>query len=125
MSKNFRRIDTSLNRESYKTFDTLSEFERQQLLNNMKLEYALIVFDYFSSEDSIENKIECFARKAFSVSLPMDKIIEIHMDLIDTLEHQLMLEGLPTDYMNDFRLTLINVIAHLGELYRNTMYQKF
>ena len=123
-SKRLWRTDTSLDKESSKTFDTLSKLQRQQLLDNLKLEYALIVFDCSSSQDSIENKIECFARKAFSVSLPMDKIIEIHIDLIDNLECQLMLEGLSTDYMSDFHLTLINVLAHLGELYRNTRYQK-
>ena len=29
-----------------------------------------------------------------------------------------MLEGLHAEYLSDFRLTLIDVIAHLGEMYR-------
>ena len=48
----------------------------------------------------------------------MSKVIEIHLDLINTLEKQLILDGLDAEYLSDFRLTLIDVMAHLGEIYR-------
>ncbi len=105
--------------ENYrKTFDCLSEFEQKQIFENLKFKYSLILFDHCSSKDSINTKIEEFSQKAFDINLPIHKIVEIHLDLIDNLERQLMLEGLHADYLSDFRLTLIDVIAHLGELYR-------
>lgn len=107
-----------------KIFDSLSEFEEKQSLKNLKAEYSLILFDYFSSENIINDKIENFSREAFNICLPISKIVEIHLDLMDSLEHQLLLEGLHTDYLSYFRLTLIDVIAHLGELYRNAYVKK-
>ena len=102
-----------------KHFDDLSEFEQKKALKSLKVEYSLILFDYFSDKNSINNKIEDFAREAFKSNLPMDKVVEIHLDLIDSLEKELMIEGLHVEYLSDFRLTLIDVIAHLGEMYRN------
>lgn len=102
-------------------FDRLSEFEQKQLIKKFKIEYSLILFDYFSDRDSINTKIANFSQEAFKVCLPLAKVVEIHMDIIDSLEHQLMLEGLYDEYISDFRLTLIDVIAHLGEIYRNAV----
>ena len=103
-----------------KPFENLSKFEQKQLLRKMKAEYSLIVFDYFSSQNNIRVNISNFAQKAFAINLPMGKIVEIHASLIDDLEYQLILEGLHNgEYISDFRLTLINVITCLGELYRN------
>jgi len=106
-------------RHRIKHFDNLSEFEQKKILKDLKVEYSLILYDYFSDKDSINHKIEDFSREAFKIDLPMSKVVEIHLDLIDDLEKQLMLEGLNTEYLSDFRLTLIDVIAHLGEMYRN------
>ena len=100
-------------------FDNLSEFEQKKVLKNLKVEYSLILFDYFSDLDGINSKIEDFTREAFKIALPISKVVEIHLNLIDSLEKELMLEGLHAEYLSDFRLTLIDVIAHLGEMYRN------
>ena len=102
-----------------KHFDDLSEFEQRKILKNLKVEYSLILFDYFSDKNSINNNIEDFAREAFNINLPISKVVEIHLDLIDSLEKELIIEGLQVEYLSDFRLTLIDVIAHLGEMYRN------
>ncbi len=112
------------NKKCPKIFDSLSEFEQKQLLKNLKAEYSLIFFDYFASKDSINTKIEEFLREAFDISLPINKIVEIHLELIDNLERQLVFEGLHVEYLSDFRLTLIDVIAHLGELYRSGYVKK-
>lgn len=54
----------------------------------------------------------------------MGKVVEIHMELIDDLERQLKLEGLHSEYLSDYRLVLIDVIAHLGEMYRSVLTDK-
>lgn len=115
------RFSSTAHREEYcpKNFDALSEFEQKKVLKDLKVEYSLILYDYFSDKDSINNKIESFTREAFKIDLPLSKVVEIHLDLLDSLEKQLMIEGLNSEYLSDFRLTLIDVIAHLGEMYRN------
>ena len=116
-----KNVSSTAHQEKYfaKNFDDLSEFEQKKALKGIKIEYSLILFDYFADKDSINNKIEDFAREAFKIYLPINKIVEIHLDLIDTLEKELMIESLHAEYISDFRLTLIDVIAHLGELYRS------
>ena len=124
--QNILRIESSENlgstvrKEEYfaNHFDDLSEFEQKKVLKSLKVEYSLILFDYFSDKNSINHKIEDFAREAFKIDLPISKVVEIHVDLIGSLEKELMLEGLRAEYLSDFRLTLIDVIAHLGEMYR-------
>ena len=119
--KSSERFSSTARKQEYfiKHFDNLSEFEQKKILKNLKLEYSLILFDYFSDRNSINNKIEDFTREAFKIALPISKVVEIHLDLIGSLEKELMLEGLHAEYLSDFRLTLIDVIAHLGEMYRS------
>ena len=120
-TKSSERFSSTVHKEKYykKHFDDLSEFEQKKVIKNFKIEYSLILYDYFADEDSINNKIENFTREAFNIYLPMSKVVEIHLDLIDNLEKQLIIEGLNSEYLSDFRLTLIDIIAHLGEMYRN------
>ena len=108
-------------RNSQHFFNHLSNFEQKKLLERLKLIYSQILFHYFSSEDSINTLIDQFVEEAFFINLPMNKVVEIHMELINNLEHQLKFEGLHTDYLSDYRLTLIDVIAHLGEMYRTVI----
>lgn len=119
--KSSERFNSNAGKEEcfIKHFADLSEFEQKKVLKNLKMEYCLILFDYFSNNDSINSKIEDFAREAFNLDLPVSKVVEIHLNLIDGVEKQLMVEGLNAEYLSDFRLTLIDVIAHLGELYRS------
>ncbi|MEL7076526.1 MAG: circadian clock protein KaiA [Cyanobacteria bacterium J06643_13] len=119
--KSSERFSSTVDKEKHcqKYFDNISEFEQKKIIKDLKVEYSLILYDYFSDKDSINHKIEDFTREAFKIDLPMSKVVEIHLDLIDNLEKQLMLEGLHVEYLSDFRLTLIDVIAHLGEMYRN------
>ena len=44
-----------------KYFEDYSRFEQKKLLKNFKSEYSLILFDYFSEKNSINNKIDNFA----------------------------------------------------------------
>lgn len=127
-SKPTKRLEYSSvepKRGSQQFFDNLSKSEQRTLLDRLKLTYSLILFDYFSSEESINSKIDSFVQEAFSVNLPTNQVIKIHIEIIDSLERQLALEGLHTEYLKDLRLTLIDVMAHLGEMYRSAMYCKY
>ena len=111
-------------RNPHAFFSNLSGSERRQLINKLKLIYAQILFDYFASEDNINSLIDRFVEEAFFVNLPLNKVVEIHLDLIDSFERNLKLEELHTHHLSEFRLTLIDVIAHLGEMYRSVICEK-
>ncbi len=102
-------------------FVNLSPEEQQKLLRKFKVMYSQIITDYFTNEEQINYQIDRFVEQAFFVNLPIGKVVEIHMELIDVLERQLKFEGLHTEHLRDYRLTLIDVIAHLGEMYRSVL----
>jgi circadian clock protein KaiA len=99
----------------------LSISEQQELLEKLKVMYAQIITNYFTNEEQINYQIDRFVEEAFFVNLSLGQVVEIHMELIDNLEHQLKLEGLHPEHLCDYRLTLIDVIAHLGEMYRSVL----
>ncbi|NEO27087.1 MAG: circadian clock protein KaiA, partial [Kamptonema sp. SIO4C4] len=47
--------------------------------------------------------------------------LEIHMELIDAFAQQLKLEGRSEEILLDYRLALIDIIAHLCEMYRRSI----
>jgi circadian clock protein KaiA len=47
--------------------------------------------------------------------------VEIHVDLIDEFWKQLRLEGHKNDFLQDYRLALLDVMAHLCEMYRRSI----
>lgn len=99
----------------------LPQNERQRLLENLKSEYRLIVLKYFSQDNTINQKIDNFVDKAFFADISVSRIVEIHMELMEEFSKQLKLEGRSEDILLDYRLTLIDVIAHLGEMYRRSI----
>ncbi|MEM8829247.1 MAG: hypothetical protein AAGE96_07810 [Cyanobacteria bacterium P01_G01_bin.19] len=111
----------SRDRESF--FVNLSELEQKKLTKRFKSIYTQILFNYFSDKEDVNDLIDRFVESAFFVNLPMNKVVEIHMEVIDGLERQLKFENLNSDYLTDYRLALIDVIAHLGEMYRSVIYK--
>jgi circadian clock protein KaiA len=99
----------------------LPQNERQKLLENLKSEYRLIVLKYFSHESTLNQQIDNFVDKAFFADISVSKIVEIHMELMEEFSKQLKLEGRSEEVLLDYRLTLIDVIAHLGEMYRRSI----
>ncbi len=99
----------------------MSQHDRQKLLKNLKSEYRHIVLKYFSQENSLNQKIDNFVDKAFFADISVSRIVEIHMELMEEFSNQLKLEGRSEDILLDYRLTLIDVIAHLGEMYRRSI----
>ena len=58
---------------------------------------------------------------AFFADLPVSQVVEIHMDVMDEFANQLKLEGRSEDIVLDYRLTLIDTLAHLCEMYRRSI----
>ncbi|HBL14683.1 MAG TPA: circadian clock protein KaiA [Cyanobacteria bacterium UBA11162] len=102
-------------------FRYLSERERQQLLEKLKSDYREIVLKYFSQDNRLNQEIDTFVHQVFFADISLSKIVEIHMDLMDDFSKQLKLEGRSEEMLLDYRLTLIDVIAHLGEMYRRSI----
>ncbi len=102
-------------------FNNLSPIEQQKLIEEFKAEYYEILTNYFSEETKINSEIDRFVEKAFFVNLPLDKVVEIHIELIEDLGRELKFKGLHSDFLSDYRLTLIDVITHLGEMYRSVI----
>lgn len=103
-------------------FRYLSQNEKVKLIERLKQNYSQIVLNYFSQDDpKINQLIDNFVNEAFFADISVSKIVEIHMDLMDDFSKQLKLEGRNEDILTDYRLTLIDVIAHLGEMYRRSI----
>ncbi len=95
--------------------------ERQELLEQLKVKYRQIVLSYFSADKTLNNKIDEYVNLAFFADVPVTRIVEIHMELMDNFSKQLKLEGRSEDVLLDYRLTLIDMVAHLCEMYRRSI----
>ncbi|MFB8788227.1 MAG: circadian clock protein KaiA [Potamolinea sp.] len=99
----------------------LAPKQREKLLEKLKFGYRQIVLKYFSQEDSLNQQIDSFVEQAFFADIPVSRVVEIHMELMEEFAKQLKLEGRSEEVLLDYRLTLIDVIAHLGEMYRRSI----
>ncbi len=95
--------------------------ERRKFLDKLKLEYRQIILKYFSQDNSLNNQIDEFVNLCFFSDLPVTQIVEIHMNLMDEFSKQLKLEGRSEEILLDYRLTLIDTISHLCEMYRRSI----
>jgi len=102
-------------------FRNLPENERQNLLENLRSQYSQIILNYFSQDHTINKKIDEFVDQAFFADISVSRIVEIHMEVMDDFSKHLKLEGRSEEVLLDYRLTLIDVIAHLGEMYRRSI----
>ncbi len=99
----------------------MSRSERQEFLDKLSQDYRHIILNYFAKDTMINQKIDDFVNVAFFADMSVPKIVEIHMELIDDFSKQLQLEGRNEEVLVDYRLTLIDVIAHLCEMYRRSL----
>lgn len=95
--------------------------ERHKFVLELKARYRKIVLSYFSQSNTLNNQIDEFVNISFFADVPVTKIVEIHMDLMEDFSKQLKLEGRNEDLLLDYRLTLIDTIAHLCEMYRRSV----
>lgn len=95
--------------------------QQDELLQQLKAEYREIILVYFLNELSLNEQIDNFVNVAFFADVPVSQIVEIHMELMDEFSKQLKLEGRSDEILLDYRLTLIDAIAHLCEMYRRSI----
>jgi circadian clock protein KaiA len=99
------------------------EVDRQILLQQLKSDYRQILIDYFTTEKGLKEKIDKFINAVFCANIPVPQIIEIHMELIEEFSKNLKLEGRSDEALLDYRLTLIDILAHLCEVYRCAIFK--
>jgi circadian clock protein KaiA len=99
----------------------LGESERRELLDSLKLTYRDLLISYFQDPAAANQALESFVHTAFFSDLPITHTVEIHMNLIDEYGKQIKLEGHKTDFLQDYRLALLDVMAHLCEMYRRSV----
>lgn len=99
----------------------MTSAERDTLLRQLKKEYREIILIYFTDETGLNQKLDNFVNTAFFADVPVSQIVEIHMSLMDEFSKQLKLEGRSDEILQDYRLTLIDTIAHLCEMYRRSI----
>lgn len=95
--------------------------KRAQVLEKLRMDYRSIILSYFDQNNELNQKIDDFVNTAFFADMSVSQIVEIHMELMDSFSKQLKLEGRSEEILLDYRLTLIDVIAHLCEMYRRSI----
>lgn len=105
-------------RESQYFYDQMPPVEKQAFWQQLKSDYRQILLSYFTTDTTLKQKIDQFIDTAFNTNIPVPQLIEIHMELIDEFSKQLKLEGRSEEVLLDYRITLIDILAHLCEVYR-------
>ncbi|WP_315862008.1 hypothetical protein [Picosynechococcus sp. NKBG042902] len=80
-----------------------------------------MVLSYFSGDLPTNQAIDQFVNQAFFADVSVSYILETHMKLMDEFAQQLKLEGRSEEILLDYRLTLIDIVAHLCEMYRRSI----
>ncbi|MCC5619023.1 circadian clock protein KaiA [Nostoc sp. CHAB 5836] len=120
---NYIYVFASQMQKSQQHFQEMSPAEKQGLLRQLKSDYSLIIIDYFSTDKTLKEKIDKFINTIFYSNIPVPQIIEIHMEVMEEFSNQLKLEGRSNETLLDYRLTLIDILAHLCEIYRSSIYK--
>ncbi len=102
-------------------FRHLPQDQQQELLEKLKADYQDIILCYFTNDGTLNHRIDDFINTSFFADMSVPQVVEIHMALIDDISKQLKLEGRSEDILLDYRLTLIDIIAHLCEMYRRSI----
>jgi circadian clock protein KaiA len=95
--------------------------ERAEILDKLHADYRAIVLNYFADQGNLNQIIDDFVNIAFFSDISISQIVEVHMGLMDDFAKQLKLEGRNEEILLDYRLTLIDVLAHLCEMYRRSI----
>lgn len=95
--------------------------EQKELLKSLQRTYRDLLLSYFRDPAAANQALESFVNTAFFGDLPITRAVEIHMNLIDDFWKKLRLEGHKNDFLQDYRLALLDVMAHLCEMYRRSI----
>jgi circadian clock protein KaiA len=102
-------------------YRNLSPEQKLDFLDLLNSEYREIILNYFAKDSEVNNLIDQFVNHAFFADVSVSQILEVHMELMDEFSQQLKLEGRNDDILLDYRLALIDILAHLGEMYRRSI----
>ena len=108
-------------RDPSRFLGSLPAEERQELLESLQRTYRDLLISYFSDPAASNQALESFVNTAFFSDLPITRTVEIHVDQIDEFWKQLRLEGHKSDFLQEYRLALLDVMAHLCEMYRRSI----
>jgi circadian clock protein KaiA len=108
-------------RDASRFLRNLPSAERQKLLRSLERTYRDLLISYFRDPAAANQALESFVNTAFFSDLPITKAVEIHVNLIDGFGKKLKLEGHQNDFLQDYRLALLDVMAHLCEMYRRSV----
>ncbi|PZU97071.1 MAG: KaiA family protein [Pseudanabaena sp.] len=109
-------------RDSRLFLRNLSPEDRKEYIGRLKNIYRSIILEYFQEKnDDLNQKIDEFVNLSFFADISVSQVLEIHMELMDEFAKQLRLEGRNDEILLDYRITLIDMIAHLCELYRRSI----
>lgn len=109
-------------RDSRLFLRNLSSEDRKECIGRLKSLYRSVILEYFSEKNSdLNQKIDEFVNLSFFADISVSQVLEIHMELMDDFAKQLRLEGRNDEILIDYRITLIDMIAHLCELYRRSI----
>jgi circadian clock protein KaiA len=108
-------------RNSQYYYRNFSPEDKAQFWAQLAADYREIILNYFAPDIQINAMIDQFVNRIFFADLSVSLILEIHMELMDDFTQQLKLEGRSDDILLDYRLTLIDILAHLGEMYRRSI----
>jgi circadian clock protein KaiA len=99
----------------------LTTEEGDALIADLTETYRIIILGYFSEDAKTNQNLDAFVDAAFLADVSVAQVVEIHMDLMGEFAKQLRLEGRSEDILLDYRLTLIDTLAHLCEMYRRSI----
>ena len=102
-------------------YRNLNRQEKQEFLAKLSNEYREIILNYFSPDENFNQMIDQFVNHTFFSDISVSQILEIHMELMDQFSQSLKLEGRSDEILLDYRLALIDILAHLGEMYRRSI----
>ncbi len=108
-------------RDPSRFLGSLPAEERQELLESLQRTYRDLLISYFRDPAASNQALESFVNTAFFSDLPITRTVEIHVDQIDEFWKQLRLEGHKSEFLQDYRLALLDVMAHLCEMYRRSI----
>ena len=108
-------------RDTARFLRNLPKQEAQILLQSLQRTYRDLLLSYFRDPAAANEALESFVNTAFFSDLSITKVVEIHTSLIDGLWKKVRLEGRGDDFLQDYRITLLDVMAHLCEMYRRSM----
>jgi circadian clock protein KaiA len=109
-------------RDSKQFWRRLSDVDKALYIQRLQEIYRSVVLEYFKEKSKhLNTLIDEFASMCFFADISVSQVLQIHMELMEDFAKQLRLEGRNEEILLDYRITLIDAIAHLCEMYRRSI----